>query len=241
MPDPAASGIGAAVGGNVGATPSGDSSRLHRADCSIYPRATGRHMARESLSPDSMLYRRGLLIAMVALLGCGARPSVLPHGDDWHAAVIDRSGAPQLAWALSVCPRAELRPESRALDEESLLSFLKAEGLSARAQREPVEPGRPPLVFIFVEETRAPLNAVPLRVAILPSADAAGRALDEALQERGDGAWGLRRSNLAILGPPADPHDAIAFVARSNLACWGTFMFRESGATVVMPGAYLEP
>jgi hypothetical protein len=167
----------------------------------------------------------------------------MPSGADFRQFVVDRPGASgpsALVWRPDLCARVDLKPDAQKLNETSLVSFLREQQLETRVERQPVEPNKPELVFVFVSGAGAP-GVVPLRVAILPSADEAGRALAEALAERGDGAWGVHRANLAVLGPNGHTEDDVAFAAKTHLACWGTFTFAETGEPYVVPGGYAEP
>jgi hypothetical protein len=167
----------------------------------------------------------------------------MPRGPDWTQYVVRRPGASgpaSYSWGPSVCASIDIRPEYRTLNESSLVAFLRGQQLAVRVERQPVEPHKPELVFLFVEAPGA-ADPVPLRVAILPSADEAGKALSDGLVERGAGVWGIHRSNLAVLGPAGATEDDLAFAAKTKLACWGTFSFYDSGDVFVVPGGYAEP
>jgi len=167
----------------------------------------------------------------------------MPPGPDWRHFVVDRPGASgpgALEWRPDVCARVELRPEYHHLNETNLVAFLQGQGLEARAERQPVEPNKPELVFVFVAAP-GESRSVALRVAILPSADEAGRDLYDALLQKGPGAWGVHRSNLAVLGPYGDEGDNVQFAAKTRLACWGTFTMVQDGDAFVVTGGYAEP
>jgi hypothetical protein len=61
------------------------------------------------------------------------------------------------------------------------------------------------------------------------------------MSQRGPGAWGVHRSNLAVLGPGGADEEDLAFAARTKLACWGTFTLQAGNDAVVVPGGYMEP
>jgi len=167
----------------------------------------------------------------------------MPAGPDWRQYVVDRprsSGATGVAWRPDICGGIDLRPDYQTLNESNLVAFLQGQQFSVRAERQPVEPGKPELIFVFVTLPGS-LQTVPLRVAILKTPDEAGRDLYDAILEHGSGVWGVHRANLAILGPHGLPEDDLAFAAKTRLACWGTFTLADGGDAVVIPGGYAEP
>jgi hypothetical protein len=103
-----------------------------------------------------------------------------------------------------------------------------------------VDAKNPELHYVFVNVPGIS-EAVPLRVAVLPNADEAGRALHEAVLQRGPGSWGVHRSNVAVLGPAGSNADDVAFAATTKLACWGTFTIAGTDDAFVIPGGYAEP
>ncbi len=184
-----------------------------------------------------------LVAAAVAVAGCGGHPSQMPPGPDWRQFVVDRpggSGANGVEWRPDVCAKVDLHPEYKMLNETSLVAFLHDQQLDARVERQPVEANKPGLVFVFVTVPGA-AQPVPLRVAILPSSDEAGKDLYDALLQRGSGSWGVHRANLAVLGPYGDPEDNLQFAAKTRLACWGTFTVSSDGDAAVIQGGYAEP
>jgi hypothetical protein len=167
----------------------------------------------------------------------------MPPGPDWSQFALERQGASGPASHLlqpTVCGGVDLRPEYGVLDESSLVNFLRQQQIEVREERQPVQPGQPDLVFVFVKAAWTK-SSVPLRVAILKKADNAGVSLYDALQQGSAGAWGVHRSNLAVLGPQGNDQDDLAFVAKTKLACWGTFTFNSGGDLYVLPGGYAEP
>jgi hypothetical protein len=187
--------------------------------------------------------RFALLAATAALAGCGGHPSQMPAGPDWRQYVVDRpggSGASAYEWRPDVCAHVDLHPDYRVLNENSLVAFLRDQQLDARVERQPVEANKPGLVFVFVTSPGSS-QPVPLRVAILPSSDEAGKDLYDALLQRGSGAWGVHRANLAILGPSGNKEDDLQFAAKTRLACWGAFTLADGDDAIVVQGGYAEP
>lgn len=133
-----------------------------------------------------------------------------------------------------VCASVDVRPVYRPLEADDLVRFLKAQRLEVRTVA-----ARNDLVFVDVSAagTERPVR---LRVAILGSAGAAGRELHEALLEHGEGAWGVRRANLAVLGPNAPLDDVVVYGVRTKLSCWGVLMAAGHDDTFVIPGGYTE-
>lgn len=190
-----------------------------------------------------MLTRWITLVLAGALPACAVRPSQMPPGPDWAQFVVSRpgtSGPTARAWRPDVCAALDLRPDYRTLNESNLVEFLRNQQLAVRVERQPVEPKKPELVFVFVQAPGRP-ETVPLRLAILPNADDAGHDLYDAMLQRGWGVWGVHRANLAVLGPAGSDEEDLAFAARTKLACWGTFTVAEGGDAVVVPGGYMEP
>jgi hypothetical protein len=178
-----------------------------------------------------------------ALVACGARLSQMPAGPDWAQFVVNRPGASGPAarsWRPDVCASLDLHPDYRSLNESNLVEFLRGQQMTVRVERQPVEPKKPELIFVFVQVPGRP-ETVPLRLAILPNADDAGHDLYDAMMQRGPGSWGVHRSNLALLGPVGFDEEDLAFAARTKLACWGTFTLEAGNDAVVVPGGYMEP
>jgi hypothetical protein len=145
-----------------------------------------------------------------------------------------------VAWRPDICAGVDMRPDYRTLNEANLVSFLQSQQLAVRVERQPVEPGKPDLVFAFVTAPGA-TQTIPLRVAMLKTPDEAGRDLYDAILEHGTGVWGVHRANVAVLGPPGAAEEDLAFAAKTRLACWGTFTVADDGDAVVIPGGYSEP
>jgi hypothetical protein len=83
-------------------------------------------------------------------------------------------------------------------------------------------------------------DTVRLRVAVLADAKEAANELHKSLLEHGPGWWGLRRANLSILAPKAGLSEALAFVLKYKLACWGMFQMADADDVYVVPGPYME-
>ena len=96
-----------------------------------------------------------------------------------------------------------LAPDYARLDETSLTRFLERQRIDARIERP-----RADLLYVSIggAGTEKPIR---LRVAILANADEAGRELHQGILQHGPGAWGVRRSNLAVLGPMGSTGDDI--------------------------------
>jgi hypothetical protein len=182
---------------------------------------------------------------LVITTGCAGALPLQTSGLDGRRFVIEGTapeGTPGHTMTLrpEVCDGYDLRPDYGALNEASLVRFLSDQRLDAQVQRQAVQNNNPDLNYIFVSVPGV-TQPVALRVATLPNADEAGRALADALAQRGQGAWGLHRSNLAVLGPSGSQVDDIAVVATTKLACWGTFTMNDGSNAVVVPGGYAEP
>jgi hypothetical protein len=184
--------------------------------------------------------RPALVGFALAVASCG-RPSQMPAGPDWEQFVVRRpnTSSTGTSWRPDVCAGFDLHPDYRALNETSLVAFLQSQQVSVRVERQPVEPNKPELVFLFISTANG--DPIALRVAMLKTPDEAGRDLYDALLQHGDGSWGVRRANVAVLGPPGSRHEDLAFAAKTRLACWGTFVVEDGDDAVVIPGGYAEP
>jgi hypothetical protein len=133
-----------------------------------------------------------------------------------------------------LCDAEELRPDYGRLDETSILRFLERQRIDARIERP-----RADLMYVNIggAGTEKPIR---LRVAILANADDAGRELHQGILQHGPGSWGIRRSNLAVLGPVGSVGDDIAFAGVTKLACWGVFTIAGTDDAFVVPGGYTE-
>jgi hypothetical protein len=164
----------------------------------------------------------------------------MTDGSNVKAYVTDSRGGPpgsspdNLRFKPTLCDGADLRPDGRLLTETHLLEYLKRQQLDVRVERP-----RSDLVYLVV--TGAGTNVpVRLRVALLKNADEAGVELTQAVFQHGQGAWGVLRSNLAVLGPIGTLEDDLTFAAKTKLNCWGTFMTAGRDQAYVVPGGYRE-
>ncbi len=212
----------------------------HRAD------PTGRPVDLHPLLPPpaarySELVRHPLPVLAALLAGCAGAPLTLHMPNpDTRRYLADPHGGAQAQLRPEVCTGYDLRPDPSALNEASLVRFLQEQRFDVQVQRQPVAPHSPELSFVFVSVPGVS-EPVSLRVAILADADSAGRALHDAMLERGSGSWGVHRSNVSVLGPSGTAGDDIAFAATTKLACWGTLTLRDGADAVVIPGGYAEP
>lgn len=183
----------------------------------------------------------GIVTALLA--GCGGPLFHMPTKVDVAQYATEqqgKGGLEALHLRADVCDGFDLRPDYAQLNEASFLSFLERQKFGVDAQRQQVDPKRPELHYVFVTVPGF-TEAVPLRIAVLPTADDAARSLYEAVLLYGTGSWGVHRGNLAVLGPRASSDDAIAFAATTKLACWGTFTIAGRDDAFVVPGGYTEP
>lgn len=180
------------------------------------------------------------LLGGLMLLGCSSPTLRINDGSDVKAYVIARGGgAPgsspaEVRFKPGLCDAQELRPEGRRLDERHIIEFLTRQQLDVRVERP-----RSDLVYLVVSGagTESPVR---LRVAVLKNADEAGAELHQALLQHGTGAWGVRRSNLAVLGPVGSLADDLTFAAKTKLSCWGMFMTAGRDDSYSVPGGYRE-
>ncbi|MDP9151423.1 MAG: hypothetical protein M3O36_15985 [Myxococcota bacterium] len=190
--------------------------------------------------------RRLCLSTGLLLVACTRQAPRLAPNVDWRQQVVasvgsaDAADLSSLRFRPAVCDHFDLKPESAILNEASFVRFLQGQHFEVQAQRQQVDPKNPELHYVFVN-VPGMADPVALRVAVLANADDAGRALYEALLQRGPGAWGVHRSNVAVLGPNSSSSDDIAFAATTKLACWGTFTVAGADDVFVIPGAYGEP
>jgi hypothetical protein len=180
------------------------------------------------------------VLGALALAGCGGSNLRLTQGSSWEAYVQHRDGGPprgdiaELRFKDGLCAGDALRPERQQLTENHLVDFLKNQHIDVRVERP-----RADLVYVVLTGAGT-VSPVRLRVAILKDADEAGQELHEALLQHGTGAWGVHRSNLAVLGPAGSNADDLTFAAKTKLACWGVFTITGLDDTFVVPGGYTE-
>lgn len=181
------------------------------------------------------------LMAFALLAACSGKPSQMPHAEHWNQ-YVQPAGQEGRALQLrpTVCEGFDLHPDYSTLNEAALVRFLEQQHYSVQVQHQQVDPKQPPLTFLFVGNAGVG-QTVPLRVAVLPSADEAARALYDALLQRGQGVWGFHRANLSVLGPSGSRADDIEFAAKTKLACWGMLTIAEGDDVLAIPGGYAEP
>jgi hypothetical protein len=184
--------------------------------------------------------RACLLGAGAWLLGCSSPAFHINDRSDVNAYVI-RGRAPtseaspaSLRFKPGLCEGQELRPDGRQLSEANIIEFLNKQQLDVRIERP-----RSDLIYLVVSGAGTDVP-VRLRVAVLKNADEAGLELHEALLQHGPGAWGVRRSNLAVLGQTGSLDDDLTFAAKTRLSCWGMFMTAGRDDTYSVPGGYRE-
>jgi hypothetical protein len=184
--------------------------------------------------------RAACVVLGLSLSGCSSTMFQMTDGSNVKAFVTDsRGGSPgsspdNLRFKSTLCDGIDLRPEGRLLTESHLLEFLRRQQLDVRVERP-----RSDLVYLVVSGagTNVPVR---LRVALLKNADEAGLELTQAILQHGQGSWGVRRSNLAVLGPIGTLEDDLTFAAKTKLSCWGTFMTAGRDHAYVVPGGYRE-
>jgi hypothetical protein len=181
-----------------------------------------------------------LALLPLAAPACSSPAMRMTSGSDWHSFVRHRGGGAAtseldaIRFRPGLCDADELRPDYARLDEGSIVRFLERQHIDVRIERP-----RADLMYLNLggAGTERPVR---LRVAILATADEAGRELNEGILQHGPGSWGVRRSNLAVLGPVGSQGDDIAFAGVTKLACWGVFTIAGTDDTFVVPGGYME-
>lgn len=182
----------------------------------------------------------GILLAAGWLVGCSSAAFHINDRSDVNAYVVKgRAGATEpdpanLRFKPGLCDASELVPDGKVLTEEHIITFLNKQQLDVRIERP-----RSDLIYLMVSGAGTDVP-VRLRVAVLKNADEAGLELHEALLQHGPGAWGVRRSNLAVLGLTGSLADDLTFAAKTRLSCWGMFMTAGRDDTYSVPGGYRE-
>lgn len=181
------------------------------------------------------------LVSLMGLASCSATKFSVNDGSNPRAYVVktpagsgSQSDPAGLRFKPGLCEAHELAPDGRTLTEANLLEFLAKQQLDVRIERP-----RSDLVYLIVSGAGTDVP-VRLRVAVLKNADEAGSELHNALLQHGPGAWGVRRSNLAVLGPIGSLEDDLTFAAKTRLSCWGMFMTAGRDDTYSVPGGYRE-
>ncbi|HSC85858.1 MAG TPA: hypothetical protein VLC09_01250 [Polyangiaceae bacterium] len=181
-----------------------------------------------------------LLVAATGVGGCTASASGGVSGKsadasakmttDAHGGSSHRLG--QVRLVEDACAGTNLKPSSELLTQRDLRALLDAKGIPYTVTVERSD------LHLFDLELHG--SKTRLRVATLDSPREAGRHLHKALLEHGSGYWGVHRSNLAVLGPPADIDETIGFSLETGLACWGVLTAADRDDTFVVPGGYFE-
>jgi hypothetical protein len=183
--------------------------------------------------------RAVLALSLLTLSACSTGGSLKMSGGN-ASAHVESTGASHgdlgdVRFKSNTCEGVDTKPEYGVLDEKALLAFLKSQNIEATTER-----ARNDLVYVDLANAGT-TEKVRLRVAILKSSTDAGNELHTAVLQHGPGSWGVRRANLAVLAPvAASPDDAIAFAAKTKLACWGVFTIAGRDDTFVVGGAYAE-
>lgn len=172
---------------------------------------------------------------LLAGLGCARTPAnaymATPGGGERFSRGAWTLG--QVRLAPDVCSAVpENRPDESHLDEQALVGFLQRQGLQASVFR-----ARADLVYVDVQEGSVTTR---LRVAVLDDAHAARQDLHNAVLQHGQGSWGVRRSNVAVLAPIGDLDQILAFAGRTRLACWGVLTVAGLDDDFVIAGGYTE-
>jgi hypothetical protein len=182
----------------------------------------------------------GILLGAGWLFGCSSAAFHINDRSDVNAYVVkgkaesSEANPSNLRFKPGLCDANELVPEGKQLTEEHIIAFLNKQQLDVRVERP-----RSDLIYLMVSGAGTDVP-VRLRVAVLKNADEAGLELHEALLQHGPGAWGVRRSNLAVLGLTGSLADDLTFAAKTRLSCWGMFMTAGRDDTYSVPGGYRE-
>ncbi len=182
----------------------------------------------------------GVGLLGLSVLGCGSPAFRINDGSNVNANVVKTNAGPATAADPSglrfkpTCGEQELVPEGRPLTEGHIIEFLNQQQLDVRIERP-----RSDLIYLVVSGAGTDVP-VRLRVAVLKNADEAASELHNALLQHGPGAWGVRRSNLAVLGQTGTLDDDLTFAAKTRLSCWGMFMTAGRDDTYSVPGGYRE-
>jgi hypothetical protein len=181
-----------------------------------------------------------LALLVPAVEGCSSPVLRVTDGSHYKSYVQERSGGPSgadfsaLRFLPSTCQGENLEPDVSRLDANHLIRFLERQQIDVRVERP-----RADLIYLVLSGagTESPVR---LRVAVLENAGLAGEELHAAMLQHGTGSWGVRRSNLAVLGPVGSAEDDLAFAGKTKLSCWGVFSMAGRDDTIVVPGGYRE-
>ena len=162
------------------------------------------------------------------LVACSSGPLARTPGVDVDALTTTTSG--QIVLKPEACSGVDLTPDVAHLDEKSLVDFLHKQNIDVTLDR-----ARADLVYADV---RTGGVSARLRIAVLPNTQTAGEELHGAIAQQG--AWGVHRSNLAVLAPAGSTTNVLAFALRTKLACWGVLTVMDGSEAAVIPGGYRE-
>ena len=174
---------------------------------------------------------------LMVLPACG-HGYTLPPARGVDAAVQVEEGrlsVEKMGLAETVCTGIDLKPEYAVLDEQALVAFLKARNLPTRVER-----ARADLSYVEVQINPDKDEWIRLRVAILNSPIQAGRELADAIDQTGKGAWGVHRSNIAVLGPKGSIENIASVMGKTKLSCWGVLTIGAGDESFAIRGNYRE-
>jgi hypothetical protein len=181
-----------------------------------------------------------LAVSIPGLAACSSQVLRVTDGSSYKTYVQDYSGGPNgsdfaaLRFRSSTCEGENLEPDVARLEPNHLIRFLERQSIAVQIERP-----RADLTYLVLSGVGT-AEPVRLRVAILENANLAGEELHAAMLQHGTGSWGVRRSNLAVLGPVGSAEDDLAFAGKTKLSCWGVFSMAGRDDTIVVPGGYRE-
>ena len=135
-----------------------------------------------------------------------------------------------------ICEGIDVHTETRPIAQDDLLRFLERVGkppsqIKARGNL---------YWFEFPGEDPDDGDVVRLRLAVLDGPEEAADELHRSLLQHGPGWWGIRRSNISILGPKGSLSEQMGFAIMYKLPCWGAVMRAGLDDVYVIPGPYTE-
>jgi hypothetical protein len=132
------------------------------------------------------------------------------------------------------CEGLDLAVSGDKLDHQDLTRFFAAQGLELLPKKARSD------LYWYEFKNGSDNNPLRLRLAILKNRHGAAKDLHDSLLQHGPGWWGVRRGNLAVLGPKASLSEALQFAIKYKLACWGTFTYAGVDDAYVVAGGYSE-
>ena len=168
-------------------------------------------------------------------------PSDLPSDLGPHLLTPENQRDPPIAFNLmkiapQACDKIDTHAVASPLNQEDFSRFLEGQGLKIEPRK-----ARDNLYWYdFPNGDPAPKNFVRLRLAVLGDTAHAAADLHQSILEHGPGWWGVRRSNLAVLGPIGNVDQIMEFAGRTKLACWGVLTVGGRDDDFVIPGGYME-